>query len=337
MDAPPVQYVTTSDGCRIAYTVCGEGRPLVFTSPNFHDTQQVWRFFPEWLQGLASRFRLIQYDPRGEGMSTRGLPQDFDFADFNLDLDALVQRLQLEHFLLWGFGGRGHIAIRYASAHPELVDALVLSTCAVSGRAWMPVFYKMLPNENWDSFLRAITPAGLATEAAQERVREYQRTVSLDDWNAWMRAVSLSSVEADLPRLPMPTLVMHPRNFRSLPAEESINLAARIPNARFVLIDGEHGYGDAVRGLAALDSFLSDVLPQATLDAPTVTALPAGLSEREIEVLRLLATGKSNAQIADELVISHNTVRRHVSNIFDKIGAENRAQAAVYARDHGLA
>jgi DNA-binding NarL/FixJ family response regulator len=61
------------------------------------------------------------------------------------------------------------------------------------------------------------------------------------------------------------------------------------------------------------------------------------LSSREAEVLRLLAAGRSNQQIADELVISLNTVRRHVSNIFDKTGAANRAQAAVYAKDHGLA
>ncbi len=60
------------------------------------------------------------------------------------------------------------------------------------------------------------------------------------------------------------------------------------------------------------------------------------LSVREIEVLRLVATGKSNQQIADELVISLNTVRRHVSNIFDKTGVANRTEAAAYARDHGL-
>jgi DNA-binding NarL/FixJ family response regulator len=61
------------------------------------------------------------------------------------------------------------------------------------------------------------------------------------------------------------------------------------------------------------------------------------LSTREVEVLRLVAAGKSNAEIADELVISVNTVRRHVSNIFDKTGAANRAQATAYAKDHGIA
>ena len=67
------------------------------------------------------------------------------------------------------------------------------------------------------------------------------------------------------------------------------------------------------------------------------TAYPDGLSEREVEVLRLLAAGKSNPEIADALVISVNTVIRHVANIFDKTGAANRAQATAYAKDHGIA
>jgi DNA-binding NarL/FixJ family response regulator len=65
--------------------------------------------------------------------------------------------------------------------------------------------------------------------------------------------------------------------------------------------------------------------------------LPHGLSQREVEVLRLVAAGRSNQQIADELVISLNTVRRHVSNVFDKTGVANRTEASVYARDHGIA
>jgi predicted ATPase/DNA-binding CsgD family transcriptional regulator len=61
-----------------------------------------------------------------------------------------------------------------------------------------------------------------------------------------------------------------------------------------------------------------------------------GLSQRELEVLRLVAAGKSNPEVAAELYISVNTVYRHVSNIFSKIGASNRVEAATYARSHGL-
>jgi DNA-binding CsgD family transcriptional regulator len=63
---------------------------------------------------------------------------------------------------------------------------------------------------------------------------------------------------------------------------------------------------------------------------------PGGLSPREVEVLRLVAAGKSNQQIADVLVISLNTVVRHISNIYGKTGAANRVEAASYASGHGL-
>jgi DNA-binding CsgD family transcriptional regulator len=63
---------------------------------------------------------------------------------------------------------------------------------------------------------------------------------------------------------------------------------------------------------------------------------PDGLSEREVEVLRLVASGKSNAEIASELVISVNTVQRHVGNILTKTRLANRTQAASYAHRVGL-
>jgi DNA-binding CsgD family transcriptional regulator len=64
---------------------------------------------------------------------------------------------------------------------------------------------------------------------------------------------------------------------------------------------------------------------------------PDGLTEREVEVLRLIATGKSNREIGEALVISENTVIRHVSNIFSKTGVANRAEASAYAVRNGLA
>jgi class 3 adenylate cyclase len=63
---------------------------------------------------------------------------------------------------------------------------------------------------------------------------------------------------------------------------------------------------------------------------------PGNLSQREVEVLRLVARGQSNRQIADELVLSVKTVARHMSNIFDKIGVDKRTAAAAYAFDQGL-
>lgn len=66
-------------------------------------------------------------------------------------------------------------------------------------------------------------------------------------------------------------------------------------------------------------------------------SLPAGLSVREVEVLRLVAAGKSNRQIAGELVLSEKTVANHLLHIFNKTGVENRAAAAAFAIRHELA
>jgi ATP/maltotriose-dependent transcriptional regulator MalT len=64
---------------------------------------------------------------------------------------------------------------------------------------------------------------------------------------------------------------------------------------------------------------------------------PGGLTPREVEVLRLVATGATNREIADRLILSEKTVARHVSNIFTKLGVASRAAATAYAFRHELA
>jgi DNA-binding NarL/FixJ family response regulator len=63
---------------------------------------------------------------------------------------------------------------------------------------------------------------------------------------------------------------------------------------------------------------------------------PAGLSEREVQVLRLAARGLSNRQIADQLTVAERTVGHHLAHIYDKTGRRTRAGAAVFAIEHGL-
>ena len=65
-------------------------------------------------------------------------------------------------------------------------------------------------------------------------------------------------------------------------------------------------------------------------------AAPAGMTEREVEVLCLVATGKSNPEIAAVLVLSEKTVARHLSNIFTKLGVTSRTAAAAYAFENRL-
>jgi DNA-binding CsgD family transcriptional regulator len=79
--------------------------------------------------------------------------------------------------------------------------------------------------------------------------------------------------------------------------------------------------------------------PPAPAPAPPPGAPPrvAGLSAREVEVLRLVAAGRTNREIAGALVLSENTVARHLTHIFTKTGVENRAGATAFALRHGLA
>jgi DNA-binding NarL/FixJ family response regulator len=70
---------------------------------------------------------------------------------------------------------------------------------------------------------------------------------------------------------------------------------------------------------------------------PEPAELPDGLTPREAEVLRLIAGGLSNGEIATELVVSNATVKTHVNHILAKTGARDRAQAVRYAFDHGIA
>ena len=70
--------------------------------------------------------------------------------------------------------------------------------------------------------------------------------------------------------------------------------------------------------------------------APSIPGLIERLTERELEVLQLLAAGKSNREIAAELFVTLDTVKKHTTHILGKLGATNRTQAAARARDLGL-
>jgi ATP/maltotriose-dependent transcriptional regulator MalT len=82
----------------------------------------------------------------------------------------------------------------------------------------------------------------------------------------------------------------------------------------------------AVPDAAQLDA-LSPVAPRSPV---------GGLTSRQVEVLALVATGRTNREIAEELVVSEHTVRRHVQNIFAKVGVASRAAATAFAYEHGL-
>jgi DNA-binding CsgD family transcriptional regulator len=90
-------------------------------------------------------------------------------------------------------------------------------------------------------------------------------------------------------------------------------------------------------GMDTLQERATALMEQTRSQANSTRTYPGGLTPREVEVLRLIASGKSNRDIAEALFISLNTVANHVRNILAKIGAVNRTEAAAYAIRHGLA
>jgi DNA-binding NarL/FixJ family response regulator len=92
----------------------------------------------------------------------------------------------------------------------------------------------------------------------------------------------------------------------------------------------------ARRGELHLDPAVAKGLMR-SLRAPTSQESAADLTERELEILRLLAAGQANKEIAAQLVISERTARTHVSNILRKLGLASRTQAALWAVREGLA
>jgi DNA-binding NarL/FixJ family response regulator len=183
---------------------------------------------------------------------------------------------------------------------------------------------------------------------------------------AALEALGRFDVTALLPNVKFPTLVLHRREIPWLPVDVARGLASRLPDARLSILEGESTapyLGDTEAIAQAIDEFLSegepapaeaearpvDALGTASLrNAAGFTALtekrseararayPDTLTQREVEVLRLLASGRTNKEIADELVLSVRTVERHIGNIYGKIGARGRADATAYVLTRGL-
>jgi ATP/maltotriose-dependent transcriptional regulator MalT len=132
---------------------------------------------------------------------------------------------------------------------------------------------------------------------------------------------------------------------RSWTAWQSLDAPYEAARTRVLIGLACRAIGDAEAAALELDAAtaafrelgaLPDLERVETLSRETPTPAAGGLTGREVEVLRLVATGKSNRAIADDLVISSRTVDRHLSNIFDKLGVSSRAAATAWAYEHGL-
>jgi DNA-binding CsgD family transcriptional regulator/pimeloyl-ACP methyl ester carboxylesterase len=328
----------------IAYAVCGEGAPLIFPPVSYSHVQLNWEhryFVPSRrliLEALAKRFQLIQFDHRGQGMSSRGLTT-FEMTDFVLDLEAVVERVNPGPLIIYAGGGNAHQSIMFTVRHPESVKALIISASSPALGDLSPSFFRDFAIDNWDFFLESQLARGLTHDEVRRGVELIKQTTSREDYIIEAEVWSRSDVSGLLSEIHVPTLVLHPRLMTMFPVEQSKRLSAQIPGARMELIEGESIYGDSESAMHAIERFLSRQTLhdyEASAAHSVVASGAHRLSRRETEVLRLIAAGRSNQQIADELVLSLRTVERHITNLYGKIGAHGKAEATAYALRHGL-
>jgi pimeloyl-ACP methyl ester carboxylesterase/DNA-binding CsgD family transcriptional regulator len=351
--SPAIRFCQSFDGVRLAYASSGEGPPLVkaphwLTHLEFEHASPIWK---SWLGELERGHRLVRMDLRGCGLSDWDA-HEFSFEAYVRDLEAVVEAAGIEGpFALFGHSQGGAIAIEYAARHPDRVSHLVLLGAYARGvkhrglgaeRLAEYAALAQLVAAGWgredDSYRKLFAlqfmPNGTLEQIAS--MSELQRVATSAD-NATRIVHSLYDIDvsASAPRIRCPTLVLHARRDLRVPFEEGRLAASAIPGARLVPLDTEsHVLLPQDPAFARFFEELRAFLP-ATPGREAARAF-ASLTPREAQVLEGIARGHDNERIAADLGLSEKTVRNNVTNIFDKLGVQSRAQAIVLARDHGL-
>lgn len=347
-----VRFTRSSrDGAVLAYALSGSGPPLVkaanwLTHLEFDWNSPVWR---PWLRELSRDHTLVRYDERGSGLSDREL-DDLSFEAWVDDLESVVDAAGLDRFPLLGMSQGGPVCLAYAARHPERVSRLVLYGSFHAGweHQGSPAFRRRkealteLVAHGWgrdNPAFRQVFTSMFLPEGSPEQMRwfnELQRrsTSPRIATRLWTEFGTLD-VRDLVSRVECPTLVLHVRKDEVVPFEAGRALAASLPDAHFVALEGRNHV--ILEEEPAWDRFLSEVRSfLGTPDPPGSAAFADRLTEREHQVLDLLAAGRSNGEIARSLSIKTKTVKNHVTRIYSKLSVSTRPEAIVLAREAGL-
>lgn len=253
-----IQYCTTSDGVRLAYATLGKGSPMVRTSHWLthieHDLDSA--LFRHLLLGFAHDHRLLRYDARGNGLSQRDV-DEISFERWVSDLETVVDAAGYDQFTLVGLSQGVSFAIAYAVRHPERVSHLILYGGYARGlfhRDGDPEKLKQslelmcgLIREGWGSeeeshrqfFTSQFMPDSTAEQ--QHSMNELQRISATPAVAERMLRVTANVNVANLlQKVKAPTLVLHARADLRVPFVLSQEIAAGIPGAKFVPLEGRN-------------------------------------------------------------------------------------------------
>jgi pimeloyl-ACP methyl ester carboxylesterase/DNA-binding CsgD family transcriptional regulator len=326
----------TLDGRRIAYATVGEGPPVVFGAKWVSHLEEEWddpraRSFYE---DLAQNHLVVRYDRLGAGLSDRDIPLPPTVATETRVLETVIDATGGgAPATVFACSCAAIVTASLAARSPERVDKVVFFGSYVSREDLPEVTRRSLIDfvrANWG--LAAQMLAGLILpHASGDEIaalsRHKRRAADADIAAAFLELELFGDARPLLPHLTMPALVLHRRGDRAVPIARGRELASLLPNARFIALSGDSHLphvDDQREVQRALAGFLDDPAPAATNgDSP--------LSRREAEVLRLVAAGLSNREIASSLVLSEHTVHRHMANILRKLTQSSRAAAAAHA------
>ncbi len=288
---PRIAFHRTADGARLAYATVGRGPPLLVPPGWVGHLELVWAQpgFARFFEHLAERHTVVLYDRRGSGLSSRERP-DGSFAVDLADFAAIAQVTAPGRFDVLAYSHGGPIAIAYAAAHPDRVERMVLYGAYAHGEAITAPAVRAslvgLVRAHWGVGSQALATLFIPGHAddpdALEQLHRFQRAAaSPERAGALLESVFEADVRAQVGAVRAKTLVVHRRHDHAIPARLGRELAASIPGAELVLLEGDvhlPWLGDADRVLDAVTEHL-----EGRARRPTVTTrAPAKSSGYEI-------------------------------------------------------
>jgi len=254
--AQTIRFCTASDGVRIAYSTVGHGPPLVKAANWLNHLEFDWEspLWRHWMQELSRDHMLVRYDERGNGLSDWDVA-DISFEAFVRDLETVVDAAGLDRFTLLGISQGVAVSIAYAVRHPERVERLVLYAGYLRG--WRErgnpdeierreaMSRLILPGWGQDNpAFRQIFATFYIPEGTPEQMQWFNEllriTTSPANAKRLVDVFSRINVSELASRVRVPALVLHCRHDAGIPFDQSRAIAAAIPGARFVSLEGRN-------------------------------------------------------------------------------------------------